>query len=352
MAVSGCFYTDPINQRPSLDIHQMSTAAVYRGGSVPLEAVANDPEGHFVTFKWRAYACTDETSCDPAPYFEKSDARVTIPVPMARAGTTDPVRALHVWLEGKDDYGATARPAQQLWITVDDFAPTIELRAASNYGFVVNMPLAVYAKIGDADDGPNAPQVTWKVYPTQDLVDVSVQQDPNDPAHVQSGKGFTPTTVGVYTVEVTATDSIAPFPTVETVDITVDNDKPPCLSQLSPIVAIAPAAWPMSEPTLFQVHVVTDDLDPYPTANDVLLGTTSFTWSLLAPGGTRQVLSGVSGNSVALDPASFHPGDIVELRVEIADRNNTPLTCADANATCSLLNNSCIQRQTWRVEVR
>ena len=109
----------------------------------------------------------------------------------------------------------------------------------------------------------------------------------------------------------------------------------------------------MSEPTLFQVHVVADDLDPYPTIDDPYLLPTKFTWSLLAPGSTRQVLTGVSGNSVALDPASFQPGDIVELRVEIYDRTNDAITCADGVATCSVIgDNNCLQRQTWRVEVR
>jgi hypothetical protein len=39
--------------------------------------------------------------------------------------------------------------------------------------------------------------------------------------------------------------------------------------------------------------------------------------------------------------------------VEIADRNNTAITCADASPTCSVISdNSCLQRLTWRVEVR
>jgi hypothetical protein len=74
----------------------------------------------------------------------------------------------------------------------------------------------------------------------------------------------------------------------------------------------------------------------------------------MPPGGTtHQLLNGVTGSGFAIDPASYQPGDIVELRVEIADRNNTPITCADGNATCSVVSdNACIQRQTWRVEVR
>jgi hypothetical protein len=57
-------------------------------------------------------------------------------------------------------------------------------------------------------------------------------------------------------------------------------------------------------------------------------------------------------NSVALDPISFTPGDILELRVEVFDRNDTQLPCAQDQQSCSLSANTCIQRQTWFVEVR
>ena len=111
---------------------------------------------------------------------------------------------------------------------------------------------------------------------------------------------------------------------------------------------------PISDPTLFQVLVVADDLDPYPSVpNDPILGTTEFHWSIVPPGGTRQSLGGVTGSGVALDPNSYTPGDLVELRVEIQDRNHTPVNCPDTDLTCSVISDqSCLQRLTWRVEVR
>jgi hypothetical protein len=189
--------------------------------------------------------------------------------------------------------------------------------------------------------------------PTYELVDLEVQQDPDDTTHEQVGKTFTPHGTGDYEIRVTATDRLGE-PTVQSIMLTVADDAPPCLQQLTPLVATAPAALPMSEPTLFQVHVVTDDLDPYPAIDDPLLGTPAFTWSLLAPGmAARQELNGVSGNGVALDPASYQPGDILELRVEIDDRKDRVLTCADDNPTCSVISDdNCLQRQTWRIEVR
>jgi hypothetical protein len=111
---------------------------------------------------------------------------------------------------------------------------------------------------------------------------------------------------------------------------------------------------PVTEPTLFQVALVTDDLDSYPRlSTDPLFGTTAFAWSILPPGASeRQLLVGTTGNTVDFDPGGFTPGDIVELRVEIFDRKQTPIQCADDLATCAIAAAGCIQRQTWRLEAR
>lgn len=358
LVAAGCFYTDPINQRPSLDIEQVHPGPLYRGGTYELAANSNDPDGHEVYFTWRAYACTSKADCDAGAYSIWKDERFDLVAAEMRDDPTQPVLMIRVVLEGIDYFGATAKPAQELWITLEDHAPTVELVTASSYGYVVSTPITIFARVGDEDDGRETPVLTWEVFspstqPAYDFEDVTALQDSMET--LTYAKRLTPYGVGEFEVRVTADDGLG-LPTSTTSvskTIQVGNDSAPCLAQLSPIVAVAPAAWPMSEPTLFQVHVVADDLDPYPTVSDPTLGTTSFTWSLLAPGSPRQVLSGVTGNSVALDPATYQPGDIVELRVEIADRQPRS-TCPEANATCVLdpTRPTCIQRQTWRVEVR
>ncbi len=364
LAVSGCFYTDPINQRPSLGIIQTSQDVVYRGDPVELRASTDDPDGHFVYVHWRVQPCTGE-DCD-SPFYELSDDE-TVPakfvVPYERADKQK-VTALRVVLQGQDDFGATAKPDQELWIPIADRAPTLELRKDSRYGYVVSTPINLYAKLGDPDDGPADPTLSWQVYtptnqPAYDLVDIEVPPDKEPERYAQSGKQFTPKGIGEWEIEVTATDTLGEE-TTQSIMVTVSADAPPCLSTLSPVIAPTGTALPMSEPTLFQVHVVADDLDPYPAVNDPVLGTTKFAWSLKLNNGARQDLTGttgdgVTGNRVALDPASYLPGDIIEVRVEIADREavNRPITCADANPTCSVISdNACLQRQTWRVEVR
>ena len=109
----------------------------------------------------------------------------------------------------------------------------------------------------------------------------------------------------------------------------------------------------MTDPTLFQVKIVDDVLDPFPTMpGDALRGTTAFSWSIKQPGASTRTTLGVTGNAASLDPANYAPGDIVELRVEIADRSNTMISCTDASPTCSVISDdACIQRLTWRVEV-
>jgi hypothetical protein len=356
LAAAGCFYTDPINQRPSLDIAQREPFSPFRGGTLTVDAVFNDPDGHDVFFHWRAYACTDQTDCDRAPFFELSDPHAVIGVPKLRVDVPEsPLLTVRVVLEGTDSYGATAKPAQQLWVALENHAPTVELTTANSFDAVINTSMTIFATIGDEDDDYTKAALAWQVFtptnqPLYELVNKDVDQ--NIPLHIVYGKTFTPHGVGEYEIQLTADDGLGLATSTATgsIKINVGPDKPPCLQQLTPLVAVAPSAWPMSEPTLFQVHVVKDDLDPYPIVNNSML---KFTWSLLAPGSARQVLSGVTGNSVALDPASYQPGDIVELRVEIADRTNTAITCADSNASCSVVPDPmCIQRQTWRVEVR
>jgi hypothetical protein len=75
---------------------------------------------------------------------------------------------------------------------------------------------------------------------------------------------------------------------------------------------------------------------------------------LLAPsrGPARVPLAGATGNAVELDPAAFVSGELLELRVEISDRVARTLPCDGTPRTCSIESNSCMQRQTWLLEVR
>jgi hypothetical protein len=362
-AAAGCFYVEPINQRPALDIRPASSDPVYRGAEVTLEAIASDPEQQVVAFQWRVYACTDATSiqgCDLDPSFTGVEPEATFRVPTFRAdpdgdgpAAAAPVESLRVVLEGRDDHGAAARPDQELILPVLNAPPSLALRVASTHGAVVTAPIDVYARYGDLDDTPAAVGLEWTVFsPAQvpdALVELAVPPD-GDPTHLQQGRRFTPQVAGNWDLRVVATDR-AGARTEEHLTITVAEDAPPCLDAWDPAATLQFA--PVIEPTLFRVLSVRDDLDAYPrTSSEPFLGEPEFVWSIKVGAGPRQVLPNPVA-SLAFDPQAYAPGMLVELRVEIYDRKRTAISCADDAQTCSVISQpSCIQRQTWHVEAR
>lgn len=366
---AGCFYGAPINQRPSIDILQVSPGVVYRGDTIALQAVAEDPENHPVHFEWRAYACTTAeptpepdglpAGCDHEPFHTEAKlADTELVVPFSRVDEDVPVQAILVKLTAEDDFGATARPIQQLVIPISNHAPVLELAMRTHYGYAESYPIELYAKVSDADDGAaSVLPLAWTVYTPLNqpayLLDELDVPDPDAPVFLQTGKTFTPMGVGEWEIEVTATDPLG-AETVKSLIVNVVPDAPPCLGQWLPITAPAGEVLPLTEPTLFSVPIVEDDLDPYPAVpGNTVFGTTTFAWSILPPGATIRQDLGVTGNQVALDPASYTPGEIVELRVEIVDRKSAWPACADDALTCSVISDpQCIQRLTWRVEVR
>jgi hypothetical protein len=305
---------------------------------------------------------TVDESCDRAPFVESSATEFSFPAPNQRVDVSTPNESLLVLLEARDEFGATARPRAQLIIPIVNIAPTIVMGKASAYSYVENTPVRVFAKVGDADDGAAALSLRWEAF-GQSLVDQdpAVVVDQDNPAQLQYGKVFS-AGLGSYTVQVTASDPLAAtaadpslHQTTEMIEINIVADRPPCLAQVAPIVPPAGSLLPLSTETLFRAPVVIDDLDSYPLIpGDPIFRATQFTWSLKAPGAAAHVpLTGVTGNSYALDPANYTPGDILEGRLEIYDRKLTPLSCAADQLTCSTISdNACLQRQTWRVEVR
>jgi len=362
--VSGCFYADPINQRPSITIVGEPTEAVHRADHIVLSARSEDPDGDYVSYQWRGYACTEAlgvAGCDQFPFADGLLETFELDVPTRLGDDTTPVSLLRVVLEAKDELGATARPNEELLLPVVNRAPTLELDRSSRYAFVTATPIEIYAKVGDLDDGPAAVMpLLWETFgpPLADtanaLTDLTIGQDPADPKHLQFGKVFRANVPGEWTIRVTANDPLD-GETVATTMITIAADGPPCIAQVLPIVPTGGAALPITDPTLFRIPVVIDDLDVYPPRpDDDVLGTTRFAWSVKAPGQPSHVaISGAVGNSFAVDPASYTPGDIIEVRAEIFDRTNDPLLCLNSDPTCSVISlPTCIQRQTWRVEVR
>ncbi len=358
---TGCFYVDPINQRPSIEIATRSSDAVFRGMQVTLDAEANDPEGQEVSFTWRVYACTDATTpagCDQMPYDGSNLPTFTFTVPVMRADQAIDVTALRVVLEGEDDHGATAKPDSVLVIPLGDMPPVLEVGKAMRSSYVVNTPVTLFAKYSDPDDDVTMETIDWQVFtpaPGAAFTLDDTGADPIDTTHLQKAKTFLPMATGAWDVQVTVTDPTGSA-TVAHIPVDVAPDMPPCIATYEPTAPLdlAEPPLPLSSAKLFSVSKVIDDLDPYPTdPTDPFEGTTTFAWSLQGPGATTFAPLGVTANAVELDPAAYTVGDELELRVDIADRNLTQLTCPDSDLTCSVVAGSmCIQRLTWRVEIR
>ena len=203
------------------------------------------------------------------------------------------------------------------------------------------------------------PAVTWKVFPpatqpTYDLVDISNCAPIRcDPELLQLGKTSRRTAPALRHPG-HRDRSAASMATTAEHDVQVDADQPPCLAQLSPIVPRRRGRpCRSSDPTLFQVSIVDDDLDLYPTAATIRHGVPTFAWSLL-PAGRRQ--SQARGRDRQQRRYRFRqritPGDIVELRVEIRIASQRRSAAPTIRRRAHDADPMCLQRQTWRVEVR
>lgn len=383
----GCFYTDAINERPSVQIRNDSMEP-HRGAMVHLESTSSDPEGDYVSYKWRAYGCgeiddpndphildncnhsfeadykPDPTTTGVQPSF---DFMVPFDYDLTATETKLPTQSVVVILEAMDAQGAVARPSARLVLPVIDQQTSIVLAKSSVYRYVKGTPVDLFAKVTDDDDDPTDTSFHVDFTPyglngqcvgdgtcTIAAADPSFVVNPTSSADVEFHQILTPMTTGTYSVSVVATPPVGE-PQTATIDMQIVDDGAPCLDQLVPVVPPTGTALPLTEPTLFRVASVSDDLDPYPLhPNDPIFRAPRFEWSLQGPGqSTHAVIPGATNNSFAIDPASYATGDVLELRVTIHDRNETAVSCPDGAATCSTISNTtCLQRQTWRMEVR
>jgi hypothetical protein len=361
--LTGCFYIDPIFPQAYYQL-RADPDAIQRGGSVTLAARLVNTESQAGTFDWTVFGCAGfehgvASECDSMEFYGSppedtaSSVKVTIP-PRTTSGAR--LQAIRVKLDARSDRGAKAQSDGNTEVfQVGNASPVFELHTES-HSLSVGAPIDVIATYGDLDSALDGIALAWTVTAPPSAGSyrfdgIEVAQDPGDPAHRKAGKRMTPTVPGTWDVEVIAQDQDGGT-TTHDLSITVVPDQPPCLRQWLPTVPPAGATLPISVPTVFQVPLVDDDVDPYPpiSATPQL----AFAWSILRPGAPqREVQAGATGNAIVLDPAAFRPGDVVELRVEIADRQRTPLPCDDAAPTCSIRSSaSCLQRQTWSVEAR
>jgi hypothetical protein len=362
LAAGGCFYMDPINDRPSAELRRvLPVDAVSRGDDVVIEADLVDPDGDEVTLSWTAYGCAaGALACNEAAFIENvngfvlstsADNKFAFQVPLLwgdAAGTTAPVEAVRIVGRSVDAYGAIANLDAELVIDVANAAPTLIVQ--DNGPRPVGSGITITAMGNDVDDGEIA-SMSWMAYsPAGSSSFGFTQIGPDGQTETYL---LEPDVDGVWIVEITAADALGAETTTMHM-VVVDADAPPCIAATDPLVPPPGAVISLDELRRFAVLVVADDLDvwPPPPPNDPYAGEATFAWKIRSPatGGAFQPL-GASASSVDLDPASYAPGDLVDLRVEVADRIPRS-TCSESEPTCSLNSDGCLQRVTWSVEVR
>lgn len=328
LPLAACFYIDPVNTAPTATIQVTSGPYHINDGAhlTTFSAVARDPDGDKMHFAWRCTECQPTVGSNPT-YMVKFSIHGSV----------------QVQLTTFDSHGA--EDTSLLPIEVTDQAPMVQVFVASSNSDgtnTVTKAIAVSASASDADGDPVTISAVVHPPPTS---------DPNQMQFIASKETplwtLVPDVPGHWTVDVTASDTFGGS-TTETQAIEVIPDQPPCLAITVPDANTDGHYLVLREdgPRRFGVASVTDDLDPFPG------GQIRFNWSL-GPGGTVPALvSGHDFSDFAIDPAGYLPGDVLELRVEIADRIARTLPCAADQPRCSIGGNDCFQRETWEVEIR
>ncbi len=356
-ALGGCFYGEPINERPSADIERQGIEAVVRGGRITVAAQIYDPDGDATERVWSAYAC-DAAGCASQPLITGTTIVFIVDVPgHVDAARQRPTTRVRIELDVTDSLGARAVPRQTLDVDVGNAPPSLELqRQGHTYRgyYPVVMPMRIVGIKRDADDGPGGVIL-------------------DDPATLFPGTGATLEGASITLIDQTETEAtwevIVDEPGQWDVRVTGADpvgarlesqisvgfalDQWPCMASSEPAFPPAGARVVLDARRRFAVLAVEDDLDLWPAPPlDPYLDAATFRWWLASPdtGGVLARLDGVDGAEVWLDPALYPPGALLELRVEIADRADRPL-CDASMPSCEALAD-CAQRRTWAVEVR
>ncbi|HKE14339.1 MAG TPA: hypothetical protein VKB80_05730 [Kofleriaceae bacterium] len=353
-APAGCFYTTSINDAPRADIEILGLGPYYPKSSVMLSTFRSSDmeDGDDLTCTWSAYSCADD----------RCAARSVLQDPSTiGCGETYDVflpegdhRPILVNLTAEDRDGGTF--SDQEILAVGNRAPTLDGPQANFPGAVdrvpVSVPIQVSVVVGDPDGDDVA--LSWSlVKPRGGGADVELRPVGDD----ELTQEFTPDLADVWVVEVTADDSFPGGRVTSDAMIPVEEDQPPCIAETLP--AADPERRFVLEradgPRTFSVLHVDDALDPYPrTSDEPYVGDSAFAWQLASPdtGGQLVPVAGAAGAELAIDPSTYAPGDLIDLRVEVSDRVAREIPCDQAQPTCSLSGDSCLQRVTWGVEIR
>jgi hypothetical protein len=334
LLASGCFYTEVINVAPQAAIVQLDPdIPVHIGDTVRLSGSSSrDEDGDDLGYAWQARTCA---AC--AVFRADRAAVFDLVVPPGHA-------AVHVELRVSDVHGAADTTTHV--VSVENRAPGVDIvpSGAENRDgtYVADTPIFFTA----AGNDPDGDDLTFSF-----LVRPPIQSRPGGYEFTRvDAKTYRllPDAEGAWQVEVTADDGFGGSTTASET-VTVAADQPPCIAATTP--AWSPDALVIVPRTggarAFAVESVTDDLDPWPGTEGL-----RFRWLTALAGAPLVEVAGLDAAALTVDPADFDPGDLLRVRVEIADREARVLPCAADQAACSIGSNACFQRLTWTAEIR
>jgi len=347
----GCFYTDPINTAPTAEIFRVDeTQTLYLGSTLELSgSKSHDADGDYLTYEWSARHCASMNMCLDE-FQSRTSADPTFDV------VIDSKQLIHVGLVVRDEHGA--RDDDSEFYVVGNHDPTVRLQVqgieSPRGELTVGRQLDLFAQAQDEDDDVAELLYDWTLYPANGSVPADVEWTKVSDTHYQ----LRPDVEGLWRVGVAVDDGDGGTDEVEE-QILIAADRPPCIEITDP--PAAPGARYIVERSegvrRLAVLSVADELDPYPLPPDddqTDRGAATFRWQIATPdtGGQLVQLDGHTLADYMLDPSRYAPGDQLELRVEVSDRNPRTLPCAVDAPTCSIDDDGCLQRVTWGVEIR
>jgi hypothetical protein len=360
LAPAGCFYTTSINERPRAHITIVTTGPHYPGQSVKLSArgSSDSEDGSSIECTWSADACMDPRCEATSPVQEQTTRSCgdDFVLALPREPDDSAHRPIRVGLLVSDRQGAELLATQTIEVGNREPDIRVQVRPAGTADHaVVGVP--VEAAVMASEEGEVIDQdgdvvtLTWRLLKPRgagagvELVAVDTE------VHT-----FVPDVSGLWTVEVTGDDGFDAA--VGSASISVEGDAPPCIDRTTPDAG-REARYVLTRedgPRTFSVLEIGDDLDPAPLPPDPApyLGEPTFAWLLASPdtGGDLVPVAGAVGDALTIDPSAYAPGDLVDLRVEVADRVERTLPCDSAAPACSIAGDACNQRLGWGVEIR
>jgi hypothetical protein len=355
---------DGINREPRASVQVSTPGPHYRNAAVTFSAAkSDDPDRDTLYVAWRARACNAaRNDCDVTLFAERIRSAVGEPfvvtVPPDRDDGT-PTGSISVSIAVSDTRGAVHDASMFVDVTNRSPEPVLQVQgyAAPSGGYPIDTTVRVVAQAQDPDGDETT--YTWLYQPASGSQAEKVGWDRvSDTIY-----DLRADVAGEWRVEVKATDELGAESTAHA-SVFFQADGPPCIAATDP-PALVDAGYIVERdgaPRRFAVLAVADDLDVYPPPPDQTpdgrpspQGTARFHWSIATPytDGARAPIRGHALSGYVIDPGAYAPGDTLSLRVELEDRNGFEVNCDQDQPTCALSGDqTCLQRMTWRIEIR